>query len=236
MAKANRPIFIANSQAGQMVLREDVEFTWYPGFADSQKQESIKSLHEKAMKKCKVGQILEISSKSLEPLGQKLSAFQLSIPGGYAGRSLSVECAYQGSKVFENGGPYIELYSLTSREAKRDERLKESGQLIEFRFREVRWPLNPQNAFYDWLYIHVLLQNPELAEALEEYSVFSDIEFNPDRQKSPPPINCQAHSAALYVALKRRNLLDEAMKSQEAFISIAYQDEPKDDYSKLPLF
>lgn len=35
----------------------------------------------------------------------------------------SVECAFQSSKVFENGGAYTDLLYKTSREAK-DERLK----------------------------------------------------------------------------------------------------------------
>jgi len=227
---AKRPIYVPNANAGQMVLRRDVEFTWFPGMSAAQKQKSIRSLHESAREQWDVEQILEISSKSEEGLGFRLSAFHLSIPRGHAGRSLSVECAYQGSKVFESGGPFTDLFSLTSREAKRDERLQQSGQLIEFQFHDERWPLNPPNAFYDWLYIHALVQNPDLAEALEGYSAFTDIEFNPEKS-----INCQAHSAALFVALKRRYLLDDAMESQEAFISIAYQDGPKDVYSKLPL-
>lgn len=49
-------------------------------------------------------------------------------------KSFSVETAFQGSKVFEKGGPYVDLLNGTSRDAKKDMRLKESGNLIEFLF------------------------------------------------------------------------------------------------------
>ena len=77
------------------------------------------------------------------------------------------------------------------------------------------WPLDPQTAFYDWLYINALRQNKDLAETIMLYDGFSDIEFNPDKS-----INCQAASAALYKSLIERNLLEEAMTSPANFIRI----------------
>lgn len=100
-------------------------------------------------------------------------------------------------------GPYTDMYLKTSREAKQDERLKESGPLLGFRYGDFDWPLNPQTAFYDWLYLSALRQNPILAQQLLVYDGFSDIEFNPDKS-----INCQAASAALYKAFVERHLLD----------------------------
>lgn len=219
---ATRPIFIPTTTARPLVQRKDVEFEWFPGMSASQKKRSIGSMHRAAVEVYGVERILEISSKSEDDLGIALSAFNLTFPIGEGGRRLSVECAYQGSKVFEQGGPYTDIYSLTAREAKRDERLHTSGQLIGFRFFNREWPLEPPTAFYDWLYINTLLLNIELIEQLEGYSAFTDIEFNPQRS-----VNCQANSVALFVALKRRNLLDDAMNSQDSFITIIQQDDPE---------
>jgi hypothetical protein len=129
--------------------------------------------------------------------------------------SMTVEVAFQGSKVFEGGGPCIDLYERSSREAKRDGRLRESGELVRFQLGEERWPLEPKTAFYDWLYLQALRQQPDLASQLLRFAGFSDIEFNPKRS-----INCQARSAALYVALKKRGLLDEALSSKAAFLRL----------------
>jgi hypothetical protein len=75
--------------------------------------------------------------------------------------------------------------------------------------------LEPKTVFYDWLYIGALLQQREALAPLSRYAAFSDIEFNPDRS-----INCQARSCALFVALTKSNLLDEAMSSAAAFVRL----------------
>ncbi len=126
----------------------------------------------------------------------------------------SVECAFQSSKVFENGGPYIELLSKTSKEAKTYEKLKTSGNLLKFQYNNINWELDPKTLFYDWLYINALTLdiNKELAEQIIEYDAFTDIEFNP--QKS---INSQAYAAALYVSLYRRGLLQQALVSIDEY-------------------
>jgi len=173
-----------------------------------------------------INKVLEVSSKSREKLGVALSAFNLSFTTVKYNRTLSVECAYQGSKVFENGGPYIDIFGMTSRKARKDERL--SGRLTGFRFFDTDWGLDPQTAFYDWLYINALKKQPSVTEQLLSYSAFTDIEFNPKRS-----INCQAYSVALFISLYQRNLLKEATSSKDAFlrtvgraeISNAHQDE-----------
>ena len=50
---------------------------------------------------------------------------------------------------------------------------------------------------------------------LDQYGGFSDIEFNPQRS-----INCQARSVALFLSLRKRGQLDEAMGSAADFIRI----------------
>jgi len=52
-----------------------------------------------------------------------------------------LECVYQASKVFMEGGPFRDLLERNPRDAKRDERLKTSGPLKEFQFEGVEWPL-----------------------------------------------------------------------------------------------
>ena len=201
---AKRPIFTPNFNGFPYVDAVDIEFKWHPGFAKSQLQKSIASLHAAAEKLNKISPILEISSKSTSRLGISLSAFNLSLKT-LKGETMSVECAYQGSKVFENGGPYHELYSVSSRAAKTDERLRNSGELIAFNFCGEDFPIEPKTAFYDWLYMTGLYQKKrDFVKELEVYQGFSDIVFNPNRS-----INCQARATALFVSLSKNGLIDE---------------------------
>ncbi len=211
---ANRPVYHALSEAPFYEIR-NVDFQFYPGFSTAQKQKCIDSLHEQYKKQNPDCRVLEISSKSLSPLGVSLSAFNLKLQA--CERTFSVECAFQGSKVFENGGPYIDLLDKSSREAKKDPRLQESGKLIAFHYLNMQFALEPKDYFYNWLYINALHRNKELADEMVNYDSFSDIEFNP--QKS---INCQAKAAAVYVGLRKRGLLHEALKSRESFLQIVY--------------
>jgi hypothetical protein len=210
---ARRPIFVPLPSGTSYVDEKLVDFEWHAGFAKSQMQKSIRSLHA-AAEKLGIYPMLDISSKSTEELGVKLSAFNLMLTVK-DGRILSVECAFQGSKVFERGGPYTDLYNCSSREAKTDERLRNSGAVVAFNFMGKSWPLQPETAFYDWLYLNGLDQHPDLSDQLLQYKGFSDIAFNPDRSW-----NCQARSAALYVSLRQRKLLNEELFDQKAFINI----------------
>lgn len=209
---ANRPVFLPGIKGKALVVRLDVEFKWVAGVAIAQKQKSIRSLHEAAAKR-NVMRILEISSKSENPIGVKLSAFNLHMttPGGL---DVSVENAFQASKVFKHGGPYLDLLKVSPREAKKDPRLSTSGDLQEFCFEGQGWPSRPLTAFYDWLYITALRQSPCLAEHLLEFDGFTDIEFNPERS-----LNCQAASAALFVALSRRGEIEAAISNRDAFLA-----------------
>ncbi len=211
---AKRPIFIPDTSGPCPVRTQYVDFQWHPGLAVSQKQKSIDSLHEAARTLSGVDRVLEISSKSQDKLGVSLSAFNLTFMDAALDRWLSVECAFQGSKVFEKAGPFTDMFAMAPRDAKRDERLQTSGRLTGFRFMGRDWGLEPQTAFYDWLYISALKGRKDLADRLAGYSAFTDIEFNPEKS-----INCQAYSVALFVALQRGNLLEKATSSQEAFLN-----------------
>ena len=121
---------------------------------------------------------------------------------------MSVECAYQGSKVFDEGGPYHDLYGVPSREAKTDRRLQTSGELIGFNFFGEYFPIEDKAAFYafyDCLYIKALWEyGRNLAPELIKFQGFSDIVFNPQRS-----FNCQARAAAIFVSLFQNQLLNE---------------------------
>ncbi|MDE0483433.1 MAG: hypothetical protein OXI67_12705 [Candidatus Poribacteria bacterium] len=93
---ANRPIFIPDFNGFPYVDTIDIEFKWHLGFAKSQMQKTILSLHE-AAKKQGIAPILEISRKSASRLGVSLSAFNLPLET-ISGQKMSVECAYQGAK------------------------------------------------------------------------------------------------------------------------------------------
>jgi len=212
---AERPLFIPNIKGSSLVTTKPVEFQWFPGLAASQKQKSADALHSAAMKLPSINTVLEVSTKSRDELGTLLSAFHLSFTTKTNNLTFTVECAYQSSKVFERGGPFRDLLDKLPRDAKRDERLRSSGRLLYFRFFGTNWELEPQTAFYDWLYINALKKSPELAEKVIAYSAFTDIEFNPDRS-----INCQAYSVALFVSLYKRQLLEEATASKEDFLRV----------------
>jgi hypothetical protein len=192
---------------------EEIFFEYFPGFSLSQKQKSIISLHESAKKKG-YENILEVSTKSPDELGVSLSAFNLSAKTQKRERKFTVECAFQASKVFENGGPYDDILGKTSREAKMDTRLKQSGKIVKFTFCNYTFDKNPPTFFYDWLYINTLLKNEKLIMKLEKYNIFSDIEFNHNES-----INCQAYSLALFKSLISNNILFDKLKEPEYFLS-----------------
>lgn len=210
---AVRPVFVPKSEKNGVFI-EEVEFEWFPGFATVQKQKSIQSLHENARAKG-ISSILEISSKSINEIGVQLSSFNLSITTEKKSKEITVETAFQSSKVFENGGPYSDLLNGTSREAKKDPRLKKSGGLSHFKLFGNFFPLKPRTFFYDWLYINFLNQNIKLKNSIIEFSGFTDIEFNPEKS-----INCQAYSAALFVSLVRNGSLERALSSRDSFLEV----------------
>jgi hypothetical protein len=212
---AERPIFIPAPDSPTLVKELPMRLVWNPGFAPIQKKKNIVALHAAAAQ-AGYAPLLEVSTKSEEKIGQRLSAFSLKVHSDRFGE-MPLEAAFQGSKVFEHGGPYTDLYTVEDvRHAKRDPRLKDSGLLKGFEFENVSFPLEPKTAFYDWLYIGALYEHREwLRDHIFRYAGFTDIEFNPEKS-----INCQARSCALLVTLLKNEWLDEAVSSPEAFIRL----------------
>lgn len=234
---AERPIFIPAPEDDVLVRELFLPIKWHSGFALVQKERNIEELHQVA-KARGYSPLLEISTKSKSERGRHMSAFYMTVPTKQHGR-IKLELAFQGSKVFERGGPFTDLYCKGDKEigeAKRDARLKQSGALKGFRFEGLDYPLEPKTTFYDWLYCSFLVEYRDWAVKLYEYAGFTDVEFNPQRS-----INCQARSAALFLSLMKRGQLDEAMKSPSDFIRILKNSQYRpqlrsDDFSPDHLF
>jgi len=212
---AVRPVFHAVGSGPKFVTVELVNFEWFPGMAASQKQRSIGSLHA-AISETSTGRALEISSKSKNNLGVELSAFNLSFQHPKSHEKISVESAFQGSKVFQNAGPFPDLYAVDAREAKRFHKENKFGSLTSFSFFGQIWPLQPPTVFYDWVYTKTLSKNLDFTHEVLAYEHFTDIEFNPKKS-----LNCQAYAAALFVSLRRRGLLDHVLSGKETFLEMA---------------
>lgn len=189
---AKRPAFFVREEK---VVQDIFSFEWFPGFAISQKQKSIESLHHAILKADANARPLEISTKSKDALGIKLSAFNLRLNDD------TLENIFQSAKVFANGGPYLDLLHVPPKAVKRDERLYNSGDLKAFRYQNEDFPLIPKTVFYDFIYI-AAVKNSFTVDEIKEisgYDYFTDIEFNPAKS-----INTQARAAAMI-----RLLLDE---------------------------
>ena len=109
---ANRPVFIPIFNKEQLFKEINIEFKWNAGFAVVQKQKNIQALHENA-KNENLFPLLEVSTKSSELLGQRLSAFNLQIETEEFGK-ISIESAFQGSKVFEKNLQFTDIYQKKS--------------------------------------------------------------------------------------------------------------------------
>ena len=160
------------------------------GFAKAQKQKNIRAIHE-AFTRIRPGEkVLEISSKSMQENGEDLSAFFLQKYVPSLDKKTPVEGVFQSAKTFEKGGPYKDLLYAAPREAKRDQRLKNSGKLVCFTFEGKEFPLEPTTVFYDYIYLNALLENESLAK-----------------------------TAAAFVALSRLGLIEQ-VKDFEAFLKL----------------
>ena len=104
-----------------LIIRSiEINFKYFSGFAKTQKEKSINSLHYEIRNKYGLN-VLEISSSSNSELGKLLSAFNLKLR--YKDKEIPVENIFQSSKVFINGGPYEDLLFTSPSKAKKDERL-----------------------------------------------------------------------------------------------------------------
>lgn len=209
---ANRPVFIPSYEGRALVRECLVNFKWSSGFAESQKKKNVAALHA-AAKSGGMGRILEISSKSDEAVGRRLSAFSLKVE--IEGVEYPLESVYQGSKVFEKMGPFPKIFEYTPRDAKRFIRELDGGNLIRFELESRRYPLAPKNAFYDWLYICALAKHVDWISENVLYDAYTDIEFNPEKQ-----INCQARAFAEFKSLAAKSQVEMVVQNFTHFTSM----------------
>lgn len=197
---------------------EIVAFTFHSGFAVSQKRKSIKSMHAAIRDRIPSAKILEVSSKAEDLLGVSLSAFNL--PLNYCGKRTTVEAAFQGSKVFQNSGPYRDLLDVPSWDAKKDPRMTANGLATGYLDGHDNFhALGIDTRFYDMLYLTALSQNQKLLEALSLYDTFTDIEFNKTKlglQKGKS-FNTQARACAISVGIYRRAGLESLLNQIETW-------------------
>ncbi len=203
---ASRCFFRAIDDVDQIYFAENiVTFEFHSGFAVSQKRRSIQSMHAAIKELFPSAEILEVSTKAEDLLGVSLSAFNL--PLTYCGKLSTVEAAFQGSKVYQNSGPYRDLIDLPSWEAKKDPRLTAHGLAIGYRDGNENFhALGLDTKFYDMLYLSALSQNPKLLEVLSHFDTFTDIEFNKTKlglQKGKS-FNTQARACAIAVGIYRQ--------------------------------
>jgi hypothetical protein len=190
---------------------EIVEFTYIKGMAFSQKCKNVLSFHSSIQAQFPSAKILEISTKSNNPLGVALSAFNLTLDGS------PVECLYHSGKVFTDGTDFEFLKSYLPRDAKRYVRENSDKVLRCYKYKGREIPLDTGTLFYDYIYICALMQHPEVSSVLVEYDLFTDIEFNEKKG-----LNCQARSCAIYSYMLRTGTVDKYMGSMESFKKIYF--------------
>ncbi len=212
---AVRPVFEVTSKK-PFFKEAEVEFVWNKGLNINQRRKNVVAVHNAFNGLYPEKRILEISSKSLQSEGLPLSAFKLRKYVATLDRPLEVENIYQGGKIFENGGPFLDMYNCTAMQAKKDDRLHSLGKVVGFYFEGKIYSPEFYDSFYNWLYINALLENPELSDPLFGFDAFTDIAYNPKKSKS-----CQARSAAIFVSLAKTGLIDAA-KDFDEFVRTVY--------------
>lgn len=159
--------------------------------------------------------VLEVSLASAQPEGVGVAAMKLPLRLA-DGKELPVGVVYQGSKVFENGGPYTDLWQLSHQKVQKDPRLHQSGRCIGYRLEGMDYPAEPHPyAFFNWLYCRALAQDPDRGQELLRYGAFSDLDLGSAKTDRNSP----ARAAAVYGGLKAAGRLD-CLASYEAFVAV----------------
>lgn len=211
MARANRLAFISKDNT---LLSINYNFEWFSGLSISQLRKSINSFHNE-IKRSGFKEILEVSRKSENELGTKLSAFNLMI--NIKGITSSVESFYHSSKVFGE----IQFYECMNLEAKDSKKYIQdkvenlSLKLSGFNFMGMKFDLNTRSMCYDYIYIMGLKQNEDVAKEILKYECFTDIVYNPKKL-----VACQARTCALYKYLRLNNMVDKFLTNPHNFVDL----------------
>ena len=151
-------------------------------------------------------QILEISSRSDEPLGRALSAMNLRASGSDGNRRLPVESVYQAAKCYGDGGPDDQPAANGFDAKRRDKERRSAGSLRGFQHNGAFWPAASGSVFYDREWIKAATAIGATRE-LTGYDAYTDQFHRPGAA-----VACQARSAAMLVGLARSRQLDQVQK------------------------
>lgn len=182
---AVRPIFISTNDIENPFVKEEISFEWISGMSYKQKCIRRDSLKKEIAKKYDINRWLEVSTKSDKDIGIKLSALNLELI--MKTKTMTVEDVYQGSKIIRD------------------------GKIEGFRCGNSYFENNPYGMYYDYIYMLALYQHPELIKQINDYIIFTDIEFNPNKS-----LNTQARAMAIFKTLLDNNYL-ELLESQSDF-------------------
>ena len=166
------------------VERKKIKFKGIPGKSEDVLNNNVKRLHSKLTQRA-----LEVSRYSQDPLGIKMDRRALYIQPNYAG-GIYLESFYQGSKIFENGGPHRHWVFLSPIDVLDDKRLENSGQIVRYwsLFEHEYW--YESEHYFDYHYIKACVRSLSKydLEELLKYEVFTDIEYNPNKEDITPAI------------------------------------------------
>ena len=197
------------------IYEKEFTFDFFGGFSLSQKQKTIDAFHISIAKEG-IDDILEISRKSKNPIGNLLSAFNLMLD--INNHKYPLECVYQSSKVFNYNIQFNEALMLSPFEAKKlikNEVENRKLILTGFNCFGIEFPLNPTTIFYDYIYVLALSQNPNIASKVINYYCFTDVEFNHKKQFAS-----QARSCAIYKYLHENNMIKKTLEDIAMFKEI----------------
>lgn len=200
---------------GSKVGERLYDFEWVAGLSLSQNQKNIRTLHS-VIKKSGIDNVLEVSRKSEDEVGRKLSAFNLMLEVN--GIKSSVEGYYHGSKVFNGNIKLEDCIKMNPKDSKRyvKEKIENNNlKLSGFEFNGKKFDLDSKSMCYDYIYILALNQNEELSNEILKYDCFTDIAYNQTKS-----IACQARTCALFKYLKNKGLVDSFIKNPKKFVYI----------------
>lgn len=206
-----KQIFVSNDDT--LSMRYDVSVP------EMDKHELVHFLHDKFASYHSDCNILEVSTRGDKNEGKALSAFNLCYTLKKSQQKVSVESAFQGSKVFTDGSTYPDLFHKNSYTAKMDKR-RWGKQIAFYLFYEQRFEVSPPTLFYNWLYLKTLQVNPQVWDTVKEYNAYTDTAADMNRS-----INCQARACAIAHSLFKLGLFEEALENLDNFKRIIYKHE-----------
>lgn len=210
---AKRLYFIAKPSYQGLIVEKTIEFEYFRGESQKQKEKSIESMHHAIRAFETGGRILDVSKNSDEPLGRKVSAsnlFYMTESGTYPVLNI-----FQSAKVFDGGGPYRDLLSVEPSLASSDKRLSDSGRLLGFHFEGEAYSLTPRHYFFDWIYVNALNQNKDLHDKILSYDMITDLDYSMNSMFAS-----SARACAYFISLYHADLLEDALTSNESFLKI----------------